>query len=610
MQRNALAALIAGIMAPTFAAGADQNYQLDDVVVTATRTAQTADQTLAPVTVISHDDIIRSQASSVEDVLRGQTGVEISNSGGQGKTTSVYLRGTNDDHVLVLVDGVKIGSATTGTAAFQDIPVELIDRIEIVRGPMSSLYGPDAIGGVIQIFTRRGGGPARASLALGGGSYGTAQGSATLSGGFGTAGWYSLGLADFYTEGFNACRGSLSAACYTIEPDKDGYSNQSGHLRAGWRFSGGTEIELNWLQAAGRTDYDGSIVNESSVTQQVLGARLGFSPVAAWHSSLLAGQNEDYSDNYLNGVFESRFNSRRQTLSWQNDLALTAGQRLVAGIDWQNDHVDSTTSFTTNSRDDTGVFAQYLAEFGRHSLQLSGRGDDNEQFGSATTGSVAYGYRLDSDLRFTASYGNAFKAPTFNQLYWPGYGNPNLRPERSRSLDMGLAGNSASSRWSLHAYETRVTDLIVLDASNSYLPSNIDSARIDGIEAEAATRLYGWDLHGNLSLLRPVDAGGGSNDGKVLPRRAQRTLMLDADRSFGAWSLGATLRAEGGRYEDVKNTIRLAGYATVDLRTEYRLARAWRVQAKVENLFNKDYQTAYLYNQPGRGVYVMLRYQP
>lgn len=608
MQRNAVAALIAGIMASPITAGADQTYQLDDVVVTATRTAETADETLAPVTVITHEDIVRSQAQSLVDLLRGQPGVTLANNGGQGKTTSLYLRGSNSDHVLVLVDGVKIGSATTGEAAFQDIPLELIDRIEIVRGPRSSLYGSEAIGGVIQIFTKRGSGAARPTLAVGGGSYGTVQGAATVSGGFGSGGWYSLGLADFNTQGVNACKGSLTAGCFVIEPDKDGYSNQSGRLRAGWRFADGTEAELNWLQANGRNAYDGSYVNESSTLQQVFGAHVGFQAAQAWHADLRAGQNEDYSDNYLNGVFQSRFDTRRNTLSWQNDIDLKPGQRLVAGVDWQNDSINSTTHYGVTSRDDTGLFAQYLAEFGRHSLQLAGRGDDNQQFGSTTTGSVAYGYALNDDLRLTASYGNAFKAPTFNELYYPGFGNAGLHPERSHSLDLGVAGKAGWGRWSLHAYETHITDLIAYDAS--YIPSNIDSARITGLEAEAATRMYGWDLRGNVNLLDPVDDAPGANSGKLLPRRTRSALTLDADRSFGVWSMGATLRAEGGRYDDLANRTRLAGYATVDLRAEYRLDRAWRLQGKVENLFNKDYETAYLYNQPGRGFYVMLRYLP
>jgi vitamin B12 transporter len=604
-----VAALLLG--APIAFASEENRYELDTIVVTATRTARTADETLAPVTVITRKEIERSQAQSVADLLTGQPGIAIANNGGQGKATSVFLRGTNADHVLVLVDGVKIGSATTGTASFQDLPVELIERIEIVRGPRSSLYGSEAIGGVIQIFTRKGTGSPRPAFSIGGGSHGTWQGSAALSGGVGSGGWYSLGLSAVDTQGFNACDGKPSpggAGCFTLEPDKDGYRNLSGRLRAGWRFGNGAEAEINWLRAQGNNQYDGSSVNESESVQQVLGASLSLTPTDVWHTSLRASQSEDDSDNFKNGVFKSRFNTRRDQFSWQNDISLAQGHLLVAGADWQNDRIDSTTAYPVTSRDNTGLFAQYLAELGGHDLQLSARHDDNQQFGAKTTGGVAWGYGLTPDLRLTASYGTAFKAPTFNQLYFPGFGNASLRPEQSRSLDVGLAGKSGGGRWSLNVFETQVTDLIGFDAS--FNPVNIDSARIRGAEAVGATRFLDWDLRGSLTLLDPENQAMGANHGNVLPRRARQSFSLSADRDFGAWNAGATLRGAGRRYDNLANTIPLAGYATLDLRAEYRLNPDWRLQARIENLFDKDYETAYLFNQPGRSAWLTLRYQP
>ncbi len=600
------------LLGTPFAFASEENgYDLGTIVVTATRTARTADETLVPVTVITRKEIERSQAQSVADLLSGQPGISVANNGGQGKATSVFLRGANADHVLVLVDGMKIGSATTGTASFQDIPMELIERIEIVRGPRSSLYGSEAIGGVIQIFTRKGDGSPKPSFSIGAGSHGTWQGSAALSGGVGSGGWYSLGLSAVDTDGFNACKGKPApngAGCFTSEPDKDGYRNQSGRLRAGWRFGNGTKAEVNWLRARGNNQYDGSFVNESESIQQVLGASLSFVPSAIWHTSLRVSQSQDDSDNFKNGVFKSRFNTRRDLFSWQNDIELAKGHQLVAGVDWQEDRITSSTAYAVTSRDNTGVFAQYLAEIGGHDVQLSARHDDNQQFGAKTTGGAAWGYNLNRDLRLTASYGTAFKAPTFNQLYFPGFGNASLRPEQSRSLDFGLAGKTGAGRWSLNAFETRVTDLIGFDAS--FNPVNIDTARIRGIEAVAATRVLDWDLRGNLTLLDPENQAAGANHGKVLPRRARQSLSLSADRDFGNWSAGATLRGAGRRYDNLANTLELDGYATLDLRGEYRLNKDWRLQARVENLFDKDYETAYLYNQPGRGAYLTLRYQP
>lgn len=602
-----MAAILLLLSASCAIASANVSDELSPVIVTANRLAQSADDSLFPVTVITHLDIEQSQTQSLEDLLRGQVGIDISNNGGQGKTTSVFLRGTNSDHVLVLMDGTKIGSATTGTAALQDIPVALIDHIEIVRGPLSSLYGSEAIGGVIQIFTRKGQGPASSAVSVGGGSYSTKQGDMALSGSIGQGSWYSLGVSGFDTQGFNACQGSLTAGCYTIEPDKDGYRNISARLRLGKRFASGTEMEVNALRTTGDTQYDGMSSNESKTAQDVVGASSNMNILPAWFARFQLGQSRDNSDNYLNGVYQSRFNTRRDSASWQNNFSLDTQETLTAGIDWRNDQIDSTTVYTVTSRNNTGVYAEYLSKFGAQNLQLSLRQDHNQQFGSATTGNAAWGYRVSPHMRINIAYGTAFKAPTFNELYYPGFGNANLHPERSRSLDIGLASHTRTQQWSIHAYETRVTDLIGYDAS--YTPVNIDAARIRGVEAVVDQRFGLWTIHANLSLLRPINEAAGANNSKLLSRRAEQLFSLSADRKQGAWSIGASLRGEGHRYDDLANTQVLGGYATLDLRSEYRFDNTWRLQGHIENVFDKTYQTAYLYNQPGRGVYLMLRYQ-
>ncbi len=586
--------------------------QVDDpIVITASRTAETVDESLAPVTVITREAIERLQAQSVQDLLRALPGVGVVNNGGPGKTTSVFLRGTESDHVLVLIDGVRVGSATLGTTAFQDIPVDQIDRIEIVRGPRTSLYGSEAIGGVIQIFTRKGGGALRPFFALGGGSYRTYSASSGLSGG-GTRGWFNLSVGGLDTAGFNACIGKPSpggAGCFTIEPDRDGYRNLSGALRAGYRFGEGLEVDVHALRAEGKNAFDGGFVNESESVRQVLGGTLRYAPAHRWRVTLTAGRSRDASDNFKDGAFQSRFESERDTLSLQNDIALFDDQRLTVGVDYRDDRVAGTTAYAVTSRDDTGLFAQYRGGFDAHDVQFSLRRDDDAQFGARTTGAVAWGYALAPELRLVASYGTAFKAPTFNESYYPGYGNPALRPESSRSVEMGLRGEFGRGRWSVNAFETRIDDLIAYDAS-IFAPNNIDQARILGVEAVLAVRLGGWTWDAGLTLLDPKNRSGGANDGNLLPRRAERTLRVDADRDFGRYRLGATLVAVGRRYDDLANTRVLDGYATVDVRGEYHFARNWRLQGRIENLFDADYETAAYYNQPGRSAYLTLRYAP
>ncbi|WP_121306109.1 TonB-dependent vitamin B12 receptor, partial [Pseudomonas aeruginosa] len=409
---------------------------LADQVVTATRTAQTASQSLAAVSVIDREDIERSQARSVPELLRQVPGVSLANNGGFGKNTTLFLRGTESDHVLVLIDGIKVGSASAGLTAFQDLPVELIERIEVVRGPRSSLYGSEAIGGVIQIFTRRGDGQgAKPFFSAGYGTHHTLEGSAGVSGGAGN-GWYSLGVSSFDTAGINTKR----AGTVGYEPDRDGYRNLSGNLRGGYRFDNGLELDGTLLRAKSHNDYDQVFGNSgfnanADGEQNLVGGRARFTPLDPWLVTLQAGRSEDKADAYQDGRFYSRFDTRRDSLSWQNDLTLAEGHVLTLGYDWQKDEISSSEAFSVDSRLNKGWFAQYLGRYGRQDWQLSLRRDDNQQFGVHDTGSAAWGYALSDALRFTVSYGTAFKAPTFNELYYPDYGNPDLDAETSRSLE-------------------------------------------------------------------------------------------------------------------------------------------------------------------------------
>ncbi len=600
------------IAAATLLCGSTGAFPADNtlppVIVTATRTAQTTDNTLASVTVITRRDIERRQAQTMEDVLQGVPGLELSNSGGRGEATSVFLRGTNAGHVLVLIDGIKVGSPTLGTTPFQYIPVDQIQRIEVVRGPRSSLYGSQAIGGVIQIFTRKGGGAFTPSFGAGAGNYQTNRLSAAVSGG-GKRGWYNLSASRLDTGGINSCQGNLSAGCFTIEPDKDGYLNVSESLRAGYRFGGGNDIDLHLLRSQGHNQFDGTVANQTQFVNQTVGGRVHLSPVAPWYITLTAGVNQDNADNQLNGAFASRFNTQRDNLVFQNDLTLGERHLLTLGFSYRKDHVDSTVAYTVTSRDDKGLFIQYQGRFGRHRIQLAARHDINEQFGDYSTGSLAWGYRLSKGLRLHASFGTAFKAPTFNDLYYPGFGNPGLRPEKSRSLELGLKGRPHWGHWSVSAYQTYISDLITFDPT-TFAPANIGSARIRGMEAAVGTRLAGWAINTSITLLRPYNRGGGPNQDNVLPRRAEEVVRLSLNRTFGPLAVGGSLFAQGRRYDDLANTRKLGGYGLVDLHASYAIGKSWHLQAKVNNLLDKQYETAAFFNQLGRNFMISLHYRP
>jgi vitamin B12 transporter len=590
---------------------AAEHTWLDDQLVTATRTVQTAQQSLAAVTVFDRAQIEQSQATSLPELLQRVPGVSLTNNGGPGKNASLFIRGSESDHVLVLIDGIKIGSVTSGGAALQDLPLELIERIEVVRGPRSSLYGSEAIGGVIQIFTRKGNASsAKPFFSAGYGSHDSYSGSAGVSGGVGSA-WYSVALSGLDTDGINVK--SISSSGY--ENDSDGYRNLSGVLSGGYRFANGLELDANLLQAESHNDYDQ--VNSRRTSgfhahadnlSKVFGTRARFAPFEPWRVTLQLGRSDDKSDAYQDGTFYSRFDSRRDSASWQNDLVLAPGHTLALGVDYQHDQVSGSTAYAEDSRDNNGAFVQYLGEVGRHDWQLSLRGDDNQQFGQHETGNLGYGYALTDWLRATLSYGTAFKAPTFNELYYPGYGNPDLEAETSNSLEAGLAGQHAWGHWSINAFRTRIDELIAYDASIK-APANVAEARIRGVELVLASQILGWDWNANYTLLEPENRSTGANNGNELARRAKQLFNLDLDRRLGAFSIGASLHAEGQRFDDLANTKELSGFATLDLRGEYRLSPEWRLQTRIANLLDADYETVEGFNQPGQAVYLTVRYQ-
>jgi len=581
------------------------------IVVTPTRVAQTADETLASTSVVTRKQIEQRQSRTVEDALRGLPGLDFSNNGGRGRATQIFLRGTESDHVLVLVDGVKIGSATLGTSPFEHLPIGQIERIEVVRGPRSSLYGSEALGGVIQIFTRKGGGGLSPSFSVTGGSHETGEATIGLSGG-GANSWFNLSASGTDTQGTNACSGILNrAGCFVNEPDDDAYRSVSGSARAGRRFDNGAEVDVHFLRAESESFFDGSFVNEGENMQQVLGGTAGFAPHEIWRATLSGGRSWDYSDNFLNGVKRSRFDSKRDTLSLQNDFTLAPRHILTAGGDFQKDRIASDTAYPVTSRDNYGVFGQYQAGLGRHNATISARHDDNEQFGGKTTGNVAYGFDFTSALRATAAYGTAFKAPTFNELYFPFFGDPDLRPETARSGEIGISGVHAlgdGGSWGVNLFETRLNNLISFDAVRRRA-ANVDDARIRGLEIQADALLAGWAARANLTLLDPENRSAGANRGKVLPRRAEEALRIDLDREFGRFGVGASVLAAGKRYDDLANGVELDRYVTVDLRSQYRVTEKWAIQGRAENLLDRDYETAAFFNQPGRSVFVTLAYQ-
>ncbi|MBF6024092.1 TonB-dependent vitamin B12 receptor [Lysobacter niastensis] len=610
-------ACAAALALPATAFAQDQDAtDLDQVVVTSNRTAVSVNDALTPVEVIDSAQIRASQARSLPDLLRGRAGISIANQGGQGKLTTLFLRGSESDHVLVLVDGIRVGSATSGLTAFQDLPIEMIDRVEIVRGPRSSLYGADAIGGVIQVFTRRDRGSFAPRIRLDAGSHDT-QGYGLGFGGSSERGWFGADFQHSRTDGINACYGLFDpvtfegGGCFIArdsQPDRDGYEKDALSLRGGVSFNEQWSLEGHALRNEGDNEYDGDFTDRSETVQQVIGGKLRWRPSERVDLHLTAGRNEDSSDNFLGDAPAGFFSTDRDSATLQGDFGIAQNQLVSVGLDWLRDSVDASTPYDETERDNKAAFVQYQGRFGAQSLEASVRNDDNEQFGNHTTGSAAWGMAFAEHWRVTAGYGTAFKAPTFNELYFPFFGNPNLDPEESETWELGLAWRGDAFNVHLDTFQTDVDDLIAFDISIN-LPNNVEEARIRGAELGADATVADWTFAGAISYV-DTENRSGFFEGNELARRAKNSARLDVDRAFGNFRVGLTAVGEGARYDDVANTRRLGGYGTLDLRAEYAFTPAWSLQARAANVFDRDYETVAFYNQPGREWYLTLRYAP
>lgn len=582
-------------------------------VVTASRTSMLLDDTLADVRVITAEQLASVAGRSLAEVLQRFAGVQFNSNGGRGNTQSVTIRGSRQ--VILLVDGTRFGSATDGSPSLASLPLESIERIEVVHGPASALYGSDAIGGVIQIFTKQGKQARRAvlpqaSVTAGQGGYREAQGSIAGA----VQGWnYSVHVARVIDPGFS----STNARSTSFDADADKYHQSSVTAALGYALNADWRVDGQWMFADSYGEFDNG-AHQASWVETLAGTgslKLSGHVRQGWKTSLSVSQSRDDQVTRdrlrsTGSLASSRYQTAQQQYQWSHEIATPVGVA-VTGLDRLEQKVTSNTAYDQTQREVNAAYAGLQGSHARHSWQANARVDDNSQFGTFKTWGVSYGYEVLPQLRAHLSRAKSMNAPTFNQLYWPadpvwgGGGNPHLLPEEGRNTEWGLHWKSGAHSVQWVRYDNRVSNLIVWGST----VENIDQARLRGWSAGYSVNAASWQFAARYEHL---DARNGQGV-RMTRRMPEHQASLTLDKQWRSWKAGAQVLHVGKR-TDVhgwpSQTAQLGSYTTVDVHAQYALSPEWAVQARIANLSNTTYETAYGYNQRGRAAFVTLKWAP
>ncbi|CAJ0854921.1 Vitamin B12 transporter BtuB [Ralstonia mannitolilytica] len=610
-----VAGVMAGAVAPAWSQSDAQANgtpvgELNPTVVTASRGEQPLSDALPHTTVISRADIERSQAPDAVTLLRREAGIEIAQNGGPGTNASLFMRGASSNQTLVLIDGVRVSSGTSGGAQIGQLMADQIDHIEVVRGNVSALYGSDAVGGVVQIFTRSGRGHAPlANAEIEYGARNTKRAQAGISGSVGQGGdtSFAVSVSEFKTSGFSTMNPLLAPKA---NPNDNPYTNKSVSAQLSHRFSADWQAGLTYFQTWGDVSYDSSFgkptdVNTAHNVVRSMSAYVDGKVTQDWKTRVTLSQGDDRSLNFTNGVPQvpARFNTRNQTASWQNDWTFLPNQLLKVGLEHLQTSIDSDAYDVPTRNVDSGYIG-YEGKFGPHQLQLNLRRDRYSDFGGANSYYAGYGFAFNPQWKAVASVSNAFRAPSFNELYYPFFGNPNVQPEKARSVEGGVEYSGAIGLVRMTVFETDYSNLItaVCDASFNCAAANVNRARVNGVETSYRGSIYGVDVRASFTMQNPQDLSAN----QLLSRRARHFGSVSAYKTVGPFSAGVEWNAAGDRQD---STRALGGYGLLNLVGRYQITRDWALSARLENVTNKNYQLIYPYNTASRGVFFTLSWQ-
>ncbi|WP_404419033.1 TonB-dependent receptor plug domain-containing protein [Marinospirillum sp.] len=565
-------------------------------MVTAQRISQPLSQTLAATSVITRADIDRLQPSTLVDLLQGQAGIEIGRTGGKMATTGVFMRGAESRHTLVLVDGQKINDLAFGGASLQFIPVSQIERVEIVRGPQSSAWGADALGGVINIITRKEHDqPYAGYLRERIGRYQTYSLDGDLRVG-NEATRFNLGLHLEESEGFNAQTADTTG-------EEDGYEHYSINLGLEQDLGEQHQLGFRVLHNRGESEYDGfgGTPADSHQEFEVTTLQAGWEAELNqnWDMLVNVGRNEEKREDFADGNenFSAKF--RRDNLQLEHQFNYEDYSAAV-GADVSQEKLLEVDDYDKTQRDAYGIFAQGNFQFlDKLNLSLGSRYDDDEFFGSQATGNLALAWDWSEDTQVGASAAQGYLAPRIGQLFGPFGANPDLEPEESVNYEAWVAyNNQLGSRARVSVFNNEIDNLIAWKNSTNV---NINEVRIRGLEFDAQYRLNDWRFGASLTLQDPEN----TETGDQLARRAKQHGKVDVDYLAEKWSLGGSIQGQGERPDGSED---LPGYAVLNLRGHYAFNENWRLDGKVDNLLDEEYELASGYNTAGIYPEVSLRF--
>ncbi|WP_404461663.1 TonB-dependent vitamin B12 receptor BtuB [Providencia rettgeri] len=593
---------------------ASANNKADEVVVSANRFEQPISSILAPVTVVTREDIDHWQSNTVIDVLRRLPGVDIAQNGGMGQQSSLFIRGTESRHVLVLIDGIRLNQAgISGSSDMSQIPISLVQRIEYIRGARSAVYGSDAIGGVVNIITRRDNDGTTLNAGIGSHSYQNYNGSTQQKIGENTT--VTAAGAYTHTKGFDVeARGNTGGG---PQPDKDGFLNKTLWLGVEHQFSSDLSAYARAYGYDNRTSYDGTPADTRKLYSRTYESGLKYAN-GKYSTSLLGSYShmKDYNYNYHNGRYGSGSaidESDQYNFQWGNSYRLEKGN-ISTGVDYQRQSIEPGGYTMTSKKETVNNTGIYLT--GQYALidsvtaEGAVRSDHYSEFNWHTTWQSGLSWEFYDGYKLIGSYATAYKAPNLGQLYtdnvaWNIKGNPNLKPEESKQWEIGLEGETGLLFWQLTGYENEITNLIDFTSdpvthASSY--NNIGKAKIKGVEwnGELQTGLFSHQL--TLQYLDPRN----EKTNKVLNRRAKQQVKYQLDWNIAAVDMGLTYQYIGSRY-DINETYqrtKVGGVSIWDLTAAYPITSHLTIRGKIANMFDKDYETAYGYRTAGREYFL------